>query len=258
MSDPFKILLKTAAEKPVHKATLGLTERSGKYRIGPPARPEIRHDNGHLDIHKKRNPSITDRLDLAKWATKLKGSEIFCDARTGKHIDKCSNEDLSDANAAYRHFLYGKGLDRIVDYEKYLKNDPSAVDLMRNLLADFKKNIEIIGIDRQTFSVTSDIYTVGRGGISPYPSTANWQKALGAHFLWVSANIAVSIDRTHAICYHADITIHMEDRYNFNPGATDIATGIPDSENGVFEITGLAHQYTQFATVHRSLTWKKA
>ena len=38
-------------------------------------------------------------------------------------------------------------------------------------------------------------------------------------------------------------TIHAEDRYNFNPGAKDIATGTPDSENGIFEIATPKGQY---------------
>ncbi len=51
------------------------------------------------------------------------------------------------------------------------------------------------------------------------------------------------------------MTLHAEDRYNFNPGATDIATGIPDSANGVFELTGLAKQYMNYATLTRMLRW---
>lgn len=34
-------------------------------------------------------------------------------------------------------------------------------------------------------------------------------------------------------------------------------TRIPDEENSLFEITGLAHQYTSYATVTRSATWIK-
>lgn len=256
MSDPFNILLKTTAENPNHKANIGLINRSGKYRIGNPSRPLIQHDNGHLDLHKSRDPTIADRTRLAKWITKLEASELLCTSWSGKHLDTCNKEDLSDANAAYRHFLFGKGSDRKFDYERFLKNDPSAADLIKNVTSDFKKHVEIIGMDRVNFSVTSDAYTIGRDGIAPYPSTANWQKTLGAHFLWVSANIAVTVDSTLAICYHADMKLHAEDRYNFNPGATDIATGIPDSENGLFEITGLAHQYTQFSTISRNCTWR--
>lgn len=50
--------------------------------------------------------------------------------------------------------------------------------------------------------------------------------------------------------------IHAEDRYNFNPGAADIATGIPDSANGRFEMTGLGCQYENYGTVQRILSWR--
>lgn len=51
------------------------------------------------------------------------------------------------------------------------------------------------------------------------------------------------------------ITIMGEDRYNFNPGQQDIATGIPDSDNGRFEITGLGHQFTQTGKLTYTVTW---
>jgi hypothetical protein len=35
----------------------------------------------------------------------------------------------------------------------------------------------------------------GHNGIAPYPETANWQKALGAHFIWVSGDIVVSANQ---------------------------------------------------------------
>lgn len=38
-------------------------------------------------------------------------------------------------------------------------------------------------------------------------------------------------------------------------GDSDIATGIPDSDNGRFEITGLGHQYDNLSTLRRVLTW---
>jgi hypothetical protein len=52
-----------------------------------------------------------------------------------------------------------------------------------------------------------------------------------------------------------DLVLHAEDRYNFNPGMADIATGIPDDANGVFEVTGLGAQYTNYATLKRTVTW---
>ena len=52
------------------------------------------------------------------------------------------------------------------------------------------------------------------------------------------------------------MVLHAEDRYNFNPGQHDIVTLIPDSDNGVFEITGLGTQFTQTSELKRRIEWK--
>jgi len=258
MNNPFEALLAPSEEKNTHLAPVSLKDVSGRYRIGPPARPSIPHDNGHLDMYPTSEPTVADRGQFMKWTAMLETSEALCNAQTGSMIGMCNGEDLSDANAAYRHFLFGDGKDRTINYERYLRNDPSGSELIHNLLSDFQSHVEIIGKDRVKFSVTSNYYTVGRGGIAPYPSTANWQKTIGAHFLWVSADVVVSVNAGGKIFYEADLVIHVEDRYNFNPGSTDVATGIPDSANGRFEVTGLAKQYTNYATVTRATKWEES
>lgn len=254
MTNPFSSLeLEPVENKNIKVVTVGFIDESGRYRIGPPTRPNIKHDNGHLDLYKPRDPTASDKIQLAKWTAMLEGSEALCNAQTGKWVPGCT-DDLTDANAAYRHFLFGDGKDRQINYERFLQNDSSGKVLIENLMDDFQHRASIIGKDRKRFSVTSSAFTVGAGGIAPYPATANWQKALGAHFLWVSADVSVSATKTDII-YNADVTIHVEDRYNFNPGSNDVATGIPDEANGRFEITGLAKQYTNYATVHRTTRW---
>jgi len=52
------------------------------------------------------------------------------------------------------------------------------------------------------------------------------------------------------------MTLHAEDQYNFNPGMKDIASGIPDDENGEFVVCGLAHGYRHESTLTRSFSWK--
>lgn len=257
MNDTFKLLLTPVEDKKPQGTTIGLKDKSGRYKIGIPTRPPIRHDNGHLDSFPRREATMADHAALAIWRTKLKGSEKVCRPKTAPYVPLCSGEDLTDANAAYRHFLDGGGRDRTIDYEKYLREDPAAFNLMRILIDDFRLHAEVLGEYRSKFSVTSEYFTVGNGGIAPYPSTVNWQKAIGAHYLWISADVLVSADPQGDIWYSAAFVVHMEDRYNFNVGANDIATGIPDSENGAFELTGLAKQYTNFATVNRSFRWKK-
>lgn len=257
-SDPFEALLKSSEEKSVYSAPVGLVEVSGRYHLGPPKRPNIKHDNGHLDKFTHEEATLADKAQLLKWKAMLEASEVLCTAQSGKYLDKCNGEDLTDANAAYRHFLDGNGSDRTIDYERYIKGDPAGRELIPKLAADFQVHASIIGKDRIKFSITSDAYSVGHNGIAPYPGTANWQKTLGAHFLWVSADVVVSVNQKGQITFDADLTIYMEDRYNFNPGATDVATGIPDSANGRFEITKLAKQYTNYAKLKRKLQWDES
>lgn len=217
-------------------------DSSGPFRVGPPTRPNIKHDDGFLGQFKPRDPDIGDRLNLLKWRAKLEAAEAF-------------RPDLADGTAAYRHFLDGNGADRQFDYERYVQNDPSGQAMLNNIIRDAQKNVEVIGQGRTSFSVSSDTYAIGGGDARfPYPDSENWQKAIGGHTAWSSADVTVSGTPPNRT-YTMNITVHGEDRYNFNPGQSDIATGIPDSDNGVFEITGLAKQYNQYGQVTRTVTW---
>ena len=220
-------------------------DHSGRYHIGKPTHPNIKHDNGFLDKFPLRSPTASDLKSYAYWIAKLETAEAL-------------RPDLADATAAYRHFLFGKGKDRTFSYERYIENDKNGKEALENIIKDFQYHSQIIGINRENFELTSDPYLVGNNSIYPYPDTENWQKAIGAHAVWVSAKIKITIDpQSGKDIFHAHITLHAEDKYNFNPGALDIATGIPDNENGKFEITGLAHQYMNYSTLTRDATWKE-
>ena len=95
----------------------------------------------------------------------------------------------------------------------------------------------------------------GSNLLFPYPATENGQKAIGGHVIWLSGKARVRA-RSAENWFVVDGVLHAEDRYNFNPGAQDIATGILDSDNGFFEITGLAKQTTQTAELQRRIEWK--
>jgi hypothetical protein len=223
-----------------------LTNSSGRYRIEDGVSPVIKHDEGFLGKFAPEKPTSMDRLQLAAWRAKLEGAEAL-------------RPDLADATAAYRHFLGGNGVDRQINYERYVVSDPSGQKTLTSMLNDFKHHAAVIGVDREDFELTSDPYALGADPtFFPYPATENWQKAIGAHIAWVTAKVHVHTDKADLKdVFDAEVVIHIEDKYNFNPGAADIATGIPDSANGRFEITGLAHQYMNRATLRRSLTWKE-
>ena len=223
-----------------------LVDRSGRYRIGEAVRPNIQHDNGFLGQFAPEKPTATDYLQLAVWRAKLEAAEAI-------------RPDLADATAAYRHFLDGKGADRQINYERYVWSDPSGIKTLQSILDDLKYHATVIGEDREDFDVTSDPYALGNDpAFFPYPASENWQKAIGAHVAWVSAKVGVHTDKVDLQdIFRAEVVVHVEDRYNFNPGANDIATGIPDAANGRFELTGLAHQYMNYATLRRTLQWKE-
>ena len=50
---------------------------------------------------------------------------------------------------------------------------------------------------------------------------------------------------------------HEKDRYNFNGGAVDIATGLPDNANGRFAVLGWAKSFITNGKVEKKVTWKK-
>ncbi|MBL8260172.1 MAG: hypothetical protein JNM60_10225 [Candidatus Competibacteraceae bacterium] len=222
-----------------------------RYVLGAPIRPaSIQFDNGFLDKFGKRSPTASDYVALAKWKAKLGVAEEL-------------RPDLVDALQAYRHFLEGRGRPRTFSYERYVLNDESGRVTLANAMLDIQDGVEEIWETNKlelmgslkVFSVTGGQISCGSDSLFPYPATENWQKAIGGHIVWLSGNVTVS-KQDDGVWFALDMTLHAEDRYNFNPGQKDIATGIPDSDNGIFEITGLGNQFDQTAELRRIIKWK--
>jgi hypothetical protein len=228
------------------------------YQIGPPGRPSIYHDNGFLDRFSRRAPTMADRAKYMEWAALLEAAEV------AQRVPLIPHNDLPDALAAYRHFLYGKGTDRTFSYNRYVASDISGSTPLNNAILDFRYGVESLAIPRPVGSATSFQVTSGSipcgsnepdlSDLFPYPATENWQKALGSHMIRLSGSVTVSVSGSNR-GYEVLMTLYAEDQYNFNPDAKDIATGIPDSANGVFEVTGLAQQYMNYSTLTWMLRW---
>jgi hypothetical protein len=92
------------------------------------------------------------------------------------------------------------------------------------------------------------------GGLVRVPNgdSENWQKTIGAHNIWGSAFIEV----INGI-FTMTITIHEVDRYNFNKGMFDIASGEPDDENGRFAVLGWAKSFITKGELVVTVTWKQ-
>ena len=193
-------------------------------------RPPIYHDNGFLGKLAPRSATMADRAKYAEWAALLEAAEA------AQGVPLVPHNDLPDALAAYRHFLYGKGTDRTFSYERYVANDASGRTTLENAVLDFRRGVEALAAARTVsappaLQVNSGPIPCGSGQknfepLFPYPDTENWQKAIGSHVIWLSGSVTVGSLGSQAT-FVGVMTLHAEDRYNFNPGATDIATGSP-------------------------------
>lgn len=249
------------------------------YRVGSPTRPNIRHDNGFRQNPNDPNdpnpiptvsPSMRDRLFRASELAQADGANLLEGVRI-PFTDRDNNarpRRLEDGIDAYRHFLTGNGADRTFSYDEYVSEDQSGRATLNNAISDTQRGAEqlynqIIARDPSlagkpiTFNVTSGAIGVGSSNKYAYPETENWQKAIGGHSIWNSATVTVTPPATAGgkPQFSMNYTLHAEDRYNFNPGQADIATGAPDATRGRLEQVGLAHQYMNYATLNRDVSW---
>lgn len=224
------------------------------YSLAAPVRPQMNFDNGFLDQNARRAPTLGDHAMRKFWQAAVIAVE------TAQGVPFVPHNDIPDALAAYRHFLYGKGRTRTLSYERYVANDASGKRTLRACIQEVKKAVFLIYMSRPAGQRASFAFTgtaIAAGGKDhrfPYPETENWQKAIGAHYLWISGNAAVTETVADPL-FTVDFTIHMEDRYNFNPGQQDIATSVPDAWNGQLSVSGLGHQYNNVAELSRKVTW---
>jgi hypothetical protein len=229
---------------------------------------DLRHrpggEAGHLSRQGvPRRTSPARAVDSGPAAVRRVGPLLEA-AEAAQGVPLIPHNDLPDALAAYRHFLYGKGTDRTCSYERYVANDTSGKTTLENAVLDFRRGVEGLASARPvgaspSMQVTSGPIPCGAKDpdlrrLFPYPATENWQKAIGSHVIWLSGSVTVGAVAGQPT-FFAVMTLHAEDRYNFNPRQHDIKTGIPDSANGVFEVTGLAKQYMNYATLQRNLRW---
>ena len=220
--------------------------------------PTISHDHGflddgsgNLDLSRMREPGVSDYASLVAWRAKLAVAQNVM-------------PDLVDGTRAYEHFLDGNGADYTVEYDRFLAFDGAGRTILANAIRDVSQGARTLDnewlaahgespVPNHAFTMASDAIPVGGGNADyPYPTTENWQKAIGAHMMWLSADVEVTVDDAAGTrSMSIELTLHMEDRYNFNPGAADIATGAPDAANGRFELTGLGHEFMQYGTASR-------
>jgi hypothetical protein len=238
-------------------------EVHAEFESGQGKRPELRHDHGflddgsgNLDLSRMEPPTADDRQALGEWSLRLMAADFLM-------------PDLPDAVEAYRHYLTGGGAPRCVDYGRFLREDSSGQRVLESAIEDamLAAGAEYRRIaEEHPDAVCSDVefqlhslpIVVGDDSRYPYPSTQNWQKAIGGHTIWLDCRVTVRVGLDPSVIwpeFFMELTINMEDMFNFNPGSVDIATGLPDEVNGRFQVVGLAQEFVQTGTVTIFHAW---
>lgn len=215
-------------------ADLTMVTEDGHYKIGPPETPHIeRHDDFEYN---SADATANDHVAKAKWMAKLRGAQLL-------------RPDLVDATDFYAHYWSNTGEPREWDYEKAYAED---IGIQGGVDAETARAQaaaeELIAAGHTGFAMTGQASTVAG---EHYPVTENWQKAVGGYQVWSSADV-----RVEGNTVTMEITVHGEDRYNFNRGQADIATGAPDDENGRFTEIGWAQPFDTHGEITRTVTWE--
>ncbi|MFB6779024.1 hypothetical protein ACFCX0_16745 [Streptomyces sp. NPDC056352] len=82
-------------------------------------------------------------------------------------------------------------------------------------------------------------------GAGLYTKTENWDKTLGDHKIWGSAEVTSQGDK-----FTMTITVRAMDRYDFNKD-------MKDNENGRFATLGWAKPFMVNGPLTRVVTWKR-
>ncbi len=227
--------LKTNSKKGSNSSSHSVVTIDGKeYYLGDPRKPNVVFDNDY-PYDSDLKATLEDRKNRAKWETMLRGAQIL-----GR---------FPDATAVYSHYLYGNGKDFEVDFEKGYRQDRNIKVVVNQEILKMQQAAEeyyrLTG--QSNFNLSSSATVIPDG---TYPATENWQKTLGGYQTWTSASISVNNGQIEM-----SIDVNAIDRYNFNKGQQDIATGARDEENGRFESLGWANSFDVSGKIERDVTW---
>ncbi|MDH6196407.1 uncharacterized protein YukE [Mycobacterium frederiksbergense] len=203
-----------------------------EFVIGPPTKPDIPWDEDFE--YDSAEPGLQDYLTRAEWEAKLVGGRLL-------------RSDLDDATEMYRHYWDNNGKPIEFDYEEAYREDPGIRANVDDQISRAQRGAEeLIRAGNTSFSMTGDPLPT-----TNYPTTENWQKAVGGYQQWSSADVKVEGNRVTMT-----VTVHAEDHYNFNRGQSDIGTGASDNENGRFTELGWARPFDSHGEVTRTVSWE--
>ncbi|MDO5736590.1 MAG: hypothetical protein Q4P15_08970 [Propionibacteriaceae bacterium] len=199
------------------------------YNVGGPQRPDITFDED-FDFDSD-SPTFDDYVNWQKWnAIRLAG---------------LAHPGLDDASVMYDHYMGASGEPRTFDLDEAIEEDSLVNRYTRDEISRTASAVDSLAAGRTEFQVSGPAH-----GTQFQPETENWQKTIGAYQQWSSANVTVENGMVTM-----EITVHAEDRWNFNRGAFDVETGYPDDANGRFQEVGWAQSFDTSGETTRTITW---
>jgi RHS repeat-associated protein len=202
-------------------------------------RPKFSYDSG-FSMFQKQKPTNLDYLNYSKWVSKATVATPF----------------MSDRVNAYKHYLGNTGKHYTFNLAKYINDDASGQRLLSDIKSIAMINAQKVLKKEGNISYYSEGFQAAGNGDFPYPDSENWQKAIGAFNVYYKADLSAKANKNGSLTYTLNLTIYGEDKYNFNPGQSDIATGTSDNENGRFEVIGWAKEFMQSGAAKvKPITW---
>ncbi|MFE7327436.1 DNRLRE domain-containing protein [Streptomyces sp. NPDC057565] len=213
---------------------------SGGYTEGAPSEPSFDFGNS-FPYDPNAEAGWKDYWNWNKWDAIMHGGMV------ASALGFYSDGALDDAVPLYSHYRDGSGTDDEVNYREAYYEDAAIKTNVDNEIARAQAAAEGLssGLHKDSFEMTGKLRN-----ISGYPETENWKKALGDHKVWGSATVTRKGDQMTM-----KVTVHALDQYDFNDGAKDIRSGVPDDVNGRFATLGWAKPFLVRGTFTRNVTW---
>ena len=188
-------------------------------------------------------PTISDSFSWVYWGDKAEAAAYFT--------------DMDNAVGAYLHYRNGNGADRTFSFEEYINEDSEGANTINNLNNILKSELpKILPYQGQRDFYINPLAAGSSSNLFRYPASENWQKTIGAYYFWITGKVTAT-EINNKLKYKVTYTLHAIDRYNFNRGAADIATGTPDNVNGRFSTLGWAHSYLHNGIYEREIEFDK-
>ncbi|WP_328906790.1 golvesin C-terminal-like domain-containing protein [Streptomyces sp. NBC_00234] len=217
----------------------------GGYTEGAPSEPKVTYDDD-FPYDPNSKPTAGDYVSWNKWKAKMIGGGLL--ASLGFYGDGA----LDDAVPAYAHYRENTGADFEVNYNEGYHEDEAIGAFVDGEIARAQNAAEILSgkTGKSTFDMTGGARSMT--GADLYTKTENWDKTLGDHKIWGSAEVTSQGDK-----FTMTITVHAMDRYDFNKGMKDKASGASDAENGRFATLGWAKPFMVSGSLTRVVTWNR-